>query len=369
MDYGTKRKGWFPAARRFSDAVGHASNYPMAYVYAIFLAVSGHVIGRNAYLRYASNLYPNHYVCLVGDSGIHHKSTAINVGLEAMGDELLADHPPIRSVTTTQGLLVAMDNGGGSALITLDEMASLLSKKKQDFASDLLSRIVELYGCPKVAGTYTRHDPIEVYDTFVTMVGASTVEWLQTGLTSNDMMAGFGNRMTFVLGDPRPERDWPAPPDLEAIDFSALEEYNGEVVLDEQARDMWTDFYHQFQQKQKRSSSFIRVLAERIPEKVLKNCIVQAAWLGTMVVSNTMLRAAIDWGTYLYDCIEALVPSFEHAEAQVLAEIKKGANSRRKLYGRLGHNMSAEQIKRAIAALVWLGEIEEDRVSGVLTPG
>lgn len=368
MDYSTNRAGWFPAAHEFADAAGHVSNYPMAYVYGIFLALSGHIIGRKAWLRYAQNLYPNQFVCIVGDSGIHHKSTAIGVSMEVFGDEFQQDFPPIRSITTSQGLLVAMDNGGGSALVTLDEIASMLSKKKQDFASDLLSRIVELYGCPNVAGTYTRHDPIEVYDTFLTMISASTIEWLQSSLTSSDMMAGFGNRMTFILGDPRKERDWPAFPDLNVLDISRIGEYNGEVKLDENARGLWGKFYKQFQRKQKKNSSFVRVLAERIPEKILKNCIVQAAWADTHLVSAPMLRGAIDWGSYLYECVEKLVPSFEHAESQVLAEIRNGYDTRRKLYGKLGHNMSAEQIKRSIAALKWLGYINDDLVSGRITP-
>ncbi|KKL57322.1 hypothetical protein LCGC14_2236610, partial [marine sediment metagenome] len=163
MDYDISKPGWFRQARAFQDTIGFVSNFPLAYAYALFMALSGHVIGRNASIRYAQKIYPNHYICLVGSSGIHHKSTAIGLSLEAMGNERLGDYPPLRSLTTSQGLLMAMSNTGGQGLVVLDELATMTAKRKQDFASDLLATIVLLYGCPPVAGTYTRHDPIEVY--------------------------------------------------------------------------------------------------------------------------------------------------------------------------------------------------------------
>ena len=360
MDYSLNRPGWFPAARRFADALGHTSNFPMAYVHAVFLALSGHIVGRNSHIRYATALYPNSYVCLVGDSGIHHKSTAIALSLEALGTDLLADYPPIRSVTTTPGLLQAMDHCGGSALLTLDEIASMLAKGKQDFGSDLLASIVELYACPATKGTYTRHDPILVLNTFLTLIAASTVEWLQTSLTASDLMAGFGNRMTFVLGDPRPERSWPAAPVYKEINFAKLRDFNEVCRLSENARDVWNDAYQKFQARQRAASPFIRVLAERLPEKALKHCVVQAAWRNDPLVSDAMLRGALDWADYLYECLLRLVPSFSSTEAQVLAQVREGVSTRRKLYDKLGHVWSAEQIKRAIAALRWMGLVEEE---------
>ena len=45
MDYGLGRTGWYPAATDFAEAIAHVSNYPLAYVYAMFEALSGHIIG------------------------------------------------------------------------------------------------------------------------------------------------------------------------------------------------------------------------------------------------------------------------------------------------------------------------------------
>ena len=359
MDYDISKPGWFRQARDFQDLIGHVSNFPLSYAYALMLALSGHVIGRNANIRYAQKIYPNHYICLVGSSGIHHKSTAIGLSLEAMGNERLADYPPIRSLTTTQGLLTAMSNTGGQGLVVLDELASMTAKRKQDYASDLLSRIVELYGCPPVSGTYTRHDPIEVFEPYLTMISASTVEWLQSTLQNADLLAGFGNRMTFILGTPREEKDWPTLPHFEHPFFDPIIDFEGNIQLDQYARIRWGEFYKRFQARQVKNSAFVQVLAERVPEKVLKNVIVQAAWNKTTLVDHEMLERAIDWGTYLYRCVEQLTPAFEAVESQVLQAVQDGANTPRKLYSRFSATIDTKRVQSALKALEWIGLIEK----------
>ena len=358
MDLDYERQAWFPAASRFAEAIAHTSNFPLSYVYAVFLAVSGHLIGRKTFIRYATPLYANSYVTLVGASGVAHKSTAMNLGIESISDFWMT--PPLHNVSTRQGLLLAMRESDGQAFLALDELASLLTRKRQDFAADLLISLTELYSCPRSAGTYTRKDPIIVENCYLTVMAGSTMEWIQSSITAQDLMAGFGNRMTFILGDPRPEKDWPQPPQPDEIDFAPLQDFNATCILDERARDMWTDFYAKFQARQHTVSSFVRVLAERIPEKILKNCVVQCAWNRNPVVGPTSLKGAIDWGWYLYDAIARLTPAFEHGEQQVMAAIREGADSKKELYKALGHQMTAEQLKRAIDALRWLGLIRDE---------
>jgi hypothetical protein len=358
MDYSIGKKGWFPAAATFGEAISPVSNYPEAYLYGVFLALSGHVIGRRAYVRYATALYPNFYVCLVGPSGIAHKSTAINLSIESLGD--LADkYHRLPGVTTSQGLLLAMSNSNGQALLCLDELAAMLTRKRQDFAADLMSCIVELYACPKVAGTYTRRDPIEVAAPFLTLIASSTVEWLRAGLTSGDLMAGFGNRMTFILGDPRKDVEWPRVPSFEDLDWIKLESFTGQVKLHENAVGCWSEFYAKFTARQKIATPFIRVLAERIPEKILKTALLIAAWSDTHIIEDTTLEQAIDWGKYLYRCVEKLSPNFEAVERQVLAAIDDGYNTRPTLFGALSHVFQATQIRTALDNLRWLGLTKE----------
>ncbi len=354
MDYDLKQKGWFPDAAEFAAAIGHASNYPMSYVYALFMALSGHILGRRTYIRYATPLYANHFICLVGPSGISHKSTAMSLAVEALGD---CDIPLITSVTTSQGLLQAMANNDGSILIRLDEMATMLAQKRQDYAANLIASLTELYGCPNTYGTYTRHSPIIIKDTFTTMIAGSTIEWLQQSLTANDLMGGFGNRMTFVLGDPRPELTWPRLPYLDDLDWSPLYQFEGQVRLEESGREVWDRYYEYFQALQKESNPFVQVLSERIPEKILKAALVMAAWKKVHLIEADMMDAAIHWGRYLHKCVIQLTPAFQQVEHQVLDAIRGGLDTKAKLFGAMSHSIESRKLKEALDILKWLGEV------------
>ena len=367
FDYDLNRVGWFGAASDFASILAPASNYPMSYVYAMFMALSGHLIGRGAYLRYPTRLYPNHYICLVGPSALTHKSTAITLALESLGG-IEEDIQSIRSLTTVQGLLMSMVEGMGSTLVILDEIATMLQKKRVDYATDLISRIVELYACPMQAGTFTRHDPIKVTDTFLTIVAGSTTEWLQSTLSPNDLLAGFGNRMTFVLGDPRPEKSWPGAPKWMDLDWERLQEFEGECRLDEDARDVWDSYYKKFTLQQKRSTPFTRTLAERVPEKILKAAIVMAAWYQDTIISGEILEQAIDWGKYLHECVERLTPTFDAPERRVLALIRlRHTVTKNILFQELSHDLTVKRIRECLENLKWLGYVTIDRKSDEIT--
>lgn len=355
-DYTMKEKGWFQEAQAYGEALGHVSNYPLCYVYAMFLALSGHLLGRRAYIRYGTPLYANNYICLVGPSAISHKSTAMKLGIESLGD-LRQVYRPLSHISTSQGLYLSMSENNGTALIVLDEIANMLNQKNQTFASNLISSLTELYGCPDHVGTYTRMNPINVDDTFVSLISGSTLEWLQTTLTVSDLMGGFGNRMTFVVGDPRPENPWPRLPYLDDLNWEPLLQYSGQVFLEETARDVWDTFYNKFANNQRDSPPFIRVLAERIPEKILKAAVVMAAWQGAKFIEADMLEAAIDWGRYLRKGLERLAPAFEQAEHQVVQAIIEGYDTKAKLFGVMSHNTDTRRLKEAVSNAEWLGKI------------
>lgn len=370
MDYDINRKGWFGEAHEFANVLAPISSYPLAYVYATFLGVSGHVIGRKAFVRYgASEMYPNHFIALLGGSGTHHKSTALKAATRTLGRDRMEEHPPIRTLTTEQGLLQAMSNFGGQALVVLDELSAMLQKKKQDFGASLLARLTELYDSPDVAGNYTKYDPIIVTDPTLTFMSASTVDWLRDTLSTADLMAGFGNRMTWITGDPRAAKAWPRPnsgPGFES-NWSTLEAFEGELRLSEHGMDVWEHFYKRFTSTQLRATPFQRVLAERVPEKVLKAAMVQAAWSQSHLIDEDILQSAIDWGRYCYQSITEIAPNFEQTEHKVLATIRAGKNTKRKLYSELGTEIQVERIKKALDNLRWLGilSIEQD---GTYTP-
>lgn len=360
-DYDLTRPGWFHEARQFAEGVAHVSNFPLAYGLGVFSALSGHLMGRKVLLRYGMPLFANHYICLVGDSGSHHKSTIMHLGLEALGnwiDELT----PLRSAITSQGLMRHMEQGDGSAIIVLDEIATLLQQKKKDYAADMISRLLELYTCPARADHVVKADPIIVNNAFLTIISASTMEYLRNGLTVQDLMAGFGNRMTFIVGDPRTEQAWPGKPVFEDLAWHRLAKAEGEMLLDSDARTLWEAYYNDLTLLQSEYTPFLRSMSQRLPEKVLKMAMVRATWAGTYTIDSETLASAIDWAQYLQEGIESLTPAFEDAEQLVLKAIRDGFVTKPRLFGKLASVFGATRIREALANIQAFGLAKE--VSG-----
>lgn len=358
MDYEFSRPGWHWAAREFADGLEGASSYPLAYLYATWLGLSGHMIGRKVWMYFPRQLFPNMYICLVGPSAQGRKSTALHLAHAAIKD-LTVMSPPLRTVTTQQGLLQAMNDQGGHSLVLLDELSSMTSKSRMDYGSDLLNRITELYDVPDTASTHTRKDPITVYEPFLSILSASTIEWIQSTVSMTDLMGGLGNRMTFIPGDERPLQPWPGRPHY-TLDWTITHIMEGELVPTDECKDLWVQWYTAFDERQRRTSPFLRTMAQRIPEKAWKAALIMSVWNGESYITDASLEMALDWSDYLMDGLRRLVPNFEDHEKQIYTAIQEGHDNRRSLYAVLRNRMTPRQLQNSLKTLEWMGAITGD---------
>ena len=347
-DFDINRFEQYTAARDFAEAFHASSNFAYAYAFACFLTLSGHVLGRRVSLWHRIRLYPNWYTCLVGPSGIAHKSTIMDYGVETIPPNLTV----VTSLSTVQGTLARMMEGGGKLLVHLDELATVMNVAKKDYARELLQSLTEWYGCPAQAANNTSKNRLHVTEPLVSILSGSTTEWLQQSITSSDLLGGFGNRMTFVLGDPRLDNADPEPPNFDLVDWSLLQDAEGNYELEQGTREVWEMFMERFNECQLKATAFERVLSERIPDKVLKTALILAVWEDAPI-DHDILVTAIEWGWYLYDCLGIIAPTFESTDRQILLAVREGENTNPKLFRRLGHIFSAQQIKISLDHLRW----------------
>lgn len=354
-DFDIRQFEQWESAYEFAKAFHGSSNFAYAYAFATFLTISGHILGRRVSLWHRIRLYPNWYTCLVGPSGIAHKSTIMNYGIETIPPNVSV----LTSLATVQGLLARLLEGGGKALVSLDELATLMSTSKKDYARELIQFLTEVYGCPTSVSNNTARTRVTVPEPVVSILSGSTSEWLQQTISSSDLLGGFGNRMTFVLGDPRPDNNDPLPPNYGAVDWTFLGDAEGDYELEQGAREVWEEFAIRFNERQMRATPFERVLAERVPDKVLKTALILAVW-EDMPIDYDILVSAIEWGWYLYDCVSELAPAFESIDRQLLLAIKNGGNTNTRLFDRLGHLFTAKQIKDSLQHLQWAGKVSHE---------
>lgn len=209
-----------------------ASDCPVMYHLASSLAIMGHLMNRSVRLQFGSGyIYPNMWIGILGDSSVMHKSQAINRAkcLLSQMDEyeptLLSDSFTFESFLAAIGQVIKPESDEeekidprpahikareacrrkeercmdldvpytkGVGLFHLNEIGSWLATLSKNQNLSAKEIITELYDCPtdwrketKTQGTYY------VYRPCLSILGASTMEWLVNNSKESDLRGGF----------------------------------------------------------------------------------------------------------------------------------------------------------------------------------
>src|SRR5262249_39640608 len=77
--------------------------------------------------------------------------------------------------------------------------------------------LTETFDAPEKYEVPFRKNPILVQEPTPTLIAGTTIEWLWKGLREIDVHGGFGNRLFFLTGVPKPPIPLPAKPNLDAL--------------------------------------------------------------------------------------------------------------------------------------------------------
>ena len=182
-------------------------------------------VGRTVWLsRGHDKLYPNHYVILVAGSAMSRKSSAINIGvgllrratqnkidsglMDGLSTILSGKMTPealCRAISSRglEGLLesdnvpIVEDNTSRPCYLFSSELGVFLSKAAQ--SNGLVDLLIDWYDCPDVFEYITKTSGSDyVYEVFVSLLSATTPDWIAQNVTSSVFNQGFVGRVIFV---------------------------------------------------------------------------------------------------------------------------------------------------------------------------
>lgn len=241
-----------------------------------FAAMMGSIIKRKVRFQRSTynlfpTLYPNLWVILVAPQGRGHKSAALSIAKKLM-QRLPENHQPrmLASKLTPEALvkslaaqaltmemqkaidpmMISIIKKPAQALLYSSELGVLLGKEK--YNQGMIALLTDLYDTPNewMSETVMRGDQ-RLYDVCISILGASTPDWMQTMLPADAFKGGFMSRL-FIVGYPE---TWymrvsdPLPPD-EAIGnelvakLSELAMFEAEMKWNTSARDYFSDWYN-----------------------------------------------------------------------------------------------------------------------------
>lgn len=163
-------------------------------------------------------LYPNPWVILVAPQGRGHKSTALRTArmflqklsiehqphmlASKLTPEKLASSLASQAITDqmTQGVdpnLIKVLKRKAQGLIHSSELGVFLGKEK--YNQGMIALLTDLYDCPDewTSGTIMRGDQM-LYEVCLSIMAASTPDWMQTMLPSDTFRGGFMSRLILV---------------------------------------------------------------------------------------------------------------------------------------------------------------------------
>lgn len=372
---------WYGLFQDYRQLVSETTEAADAFHYATFLQVLGCTIGRRLFVYHATKLYPNFFVCLVGQSGLTRKDTCWSRG----GDLLYRLHEEsensenispafriVKGIRSYEGLLDELSGERKARLIQLGELLTLLSKAKQESLGNIIPALTELYDCPeRVNPPVHQKSAADCREPFTSIMAGTTQAWLQKALTERDIYGGFANRWLYFYGLPKEPKPNPPKVDpnmrdelIKAINQMRCwsEDSSGEILISNEAEVLFEQYYASYYPRCQQEG-IIPTLIVRIQDFIWKLALLYAAIDLSEVVTEKHLLAAIDVGNYLEASVIEVFSSFEESSSKVkenrILDFLRSEGQpipEREVYRRL--SMSAKDLQAIIKPLVNVGLVK-----------
>lgn len=250
---------------------------PEEYLVAGALACLSAAVGRKVCLN--NRIYANLWLVLLGDSSVARKSTAVSLArmlCEEAGVHTFPDRITPESFYETLSV-------NPQGLFALGELGGWLGSLARSYALGLKQDMAELYDCPRLFKRIRKDAKGRVKEycaanPYISMLSASTPEWLEVHISENDAGGGFLPRFCYVFGKPR--TPFPVPPELVVPStlveiLREISRCSGQIVLEEgtAAYDTYAEWFYSFRDQLKDCVRDLVPFAVRLETVALKTAL------------------------------------------------------------------------------------------------
>lgn len=321
--------------REYIDIVKEFTDAPILYHLFCSLIILGASMGGRVWIPFGDiRLYPNLYICLLGQSGAFRKSTCINNVrrvLEKFEEELIV--PDEFTMEWLLGRLQEKPN----CLFLWSEFGAIISYFNKQYMAGAKEMFTRLYDCPQRYRREIKSVKYDIRDVTPSILAASTPEWLFRNMTESDLLGGFFGRFLYII--PTKKEKFIALPDPVdegwvnriTIHLNELKRVEGPVDLGK-SRAAYEEFAKKFEEESEKSSDgeLRQAFFVRDPVSVLKFAMIYNLSMGFgLKMSSEAMTKAILLGEFLKGSLEkaiendlALTPEMKN-KMKVLKMIKR----------------------------------------------
>jgi len=376
----------------YVDGLKGVTEAPAQFHHFALACALGAMIGRRMYIPVGGKpLYPNLYIVLVGESGLTRKSTAMwyvrhyfrKAFFDPDTEKVDYGFRWLSGLNSLEGLLVYMkEHDMSNVLLRLEELALLLKIAARKGTNNIISGITQLYDMPDEFQLVVKHKAasIEVLNPTLSILAASTQGWLKDNLHETDIYGGFANRFVYVLGEstepiafprqPDPAWEWQLIRRLREI-RSFIEDISnqGEIMLLEPAKNIFTFFYHKHRLNLKDLENEIQIEAlKRLPDHVLKLALIYAVsncqrWVGEEDMARAVRAGEriFEWVLQIFDDYSKTL--YTRVEERILELLAERPHTKRELQRSIWYKGVTPQLfNNVINELISDGKIKLKKV-------
>jgi hypothetical protein len=185
--------GWL---HDYVAAVTPLTDAPVEFHVASGLSALAAAAGNRVWVdSWGQTTFPHLWVVLVAPSSFWRKSTSINVAEALVRDAIpSAAFPTEFSREKLLGILADTPAG----MLTLKEFGGFLAALGRDYMSGAKEMLTELYDGPEVFSRALKSGTLTVHRPALTLLAATTLDWLESRITEGDLRGGFLARFLFV---------------------------------------------------------------------------------------------------------------------------------------------------------------------------
>ena len=231
---------YFKYAEPLTDA-------PMQFHIPAALCTLSTVVGRNVFLQLGDKrLYPNFWCLVLGKSSVPRKTTSIQPGLNLLYE--LNHNLVLPNDFSIEALLEHLSHQP-QGILAFSEFSVLLEMCQRSYMAGLKGLLTDLYDCRPRFTRKLKSGEYTIENGFLSLIGASTIDWLINGLREGDIRGGFMARFLYFVASKKTKSiPIPPKPDLELRtnlieELRAVSVIQGEMKYSPEAEECYKTWY------------------------------------------------------------------------------------------------------------------------------
>lgn len=341
------------------------SESPKSYILLGAMSMLGAALGRNVFLDMdAHTLYPMLNLLLIGRSGLG-KSTAIMIARKNLLSAVpKLEQPQFINGSTPEKLHDDL-RANPRAVLFASELANFFTKQK--YMESMIPYVTELLDYPDTQQRRTKSGGVvEVIEPAVTVIGGSTVEWLQGQLPDSATSGGFLARFLICFEEHPARKIALAKHELTKQQFAkvmtkrenvaekfvtAANSTVGEITINDYGV---VDKFNEWYANHKPANGHLAPFSARAREFVLRLAMLSAISCGRKTISEQDIEAGIAIHEYCTAKLQQVVVPYSMQGkliGQVLTVIGEQALDPQEIYQAMRNSISAQEVQKLMIGL------------------